>query len=430
VKIPEIIENQQRSAHAQRGMFLLFVFAGLIIASSSFAQNSFSVTLAWDPSPDPTVVGYNLFYGNYNGIYSQSINAGGATSATVTNIFPGITYFFVVTAYNSAGVQSDPSNQVMFRYGAGAPGSPGSVINATAFLSYSGDFNGDGKQDILWRNLQTGEVDIWYMNGSTVISKDRIANVSLDWTIAGIGDFTGSGMSDILWENTVDGTFVIWVMQGDSHVDYLFPSQGDQWSITGIADLDHSGRASILWRNIVTGDLIVWQSSGSLNFSGTRIGTATMDWNLIGTADFFGDGHPVLVWRSLSTGEVVAWRVSGGVITDQASLGTVSADWNVAGFGDFKGHGHQGILWRNALDGSVAAWQMHGFQSSAEWIHQGPLSQDWQIRATPSVNGNGVNSILWSNMTTGEQLLWESNGTNFSSPGVFDQVPSGWVTQP
>ncbi|MBV9131001.1 MAG: hypothetical protein JO298_11505, partial [Verrucomicrobia bacterium] len=31
---------------------------------------------------------------------------------------------------------------------------PGSV--PSAFLSYSGDFNGDGKQDILWRNTQTG----------------------------------------------------------------------------------------------------------------------------------------------------------------------------------------------------------------------------------------------------------------------------------
>ncbi len=73
---------------------------------------------------------------------------------------------------------------------------------------------------------------------------------------------------------------------------------------------------------------------------------------------------------------------------------------------------------------------MNGFQSSSEWIHQGPVSQDWRIRATPDVNGNGVNSILWSNMTTGEQLLWEWDGANFSSPGVFGQASPGWVTQP
>ena len=47
------------------------------------------------------------------------------------------------------------------------PVSTGPVI--TNFLSYSGDFNADGKQDILWRNTQTGEVRIWYMNGSTIL---------------------------------------------------------------------------------------------------------------------------------------------------------------------------------------------------------------------------------------------------------------------
>lgn len=154
---------------------------GLVFAFSPLARG---VTLAWDPSPDPTVVGYFLYYGNQSGNFSHSINAGSATSATVTDLTPGQTYYFVATAYNAAGIQSVPSNQVVFRLSAPGvpPPPPGSAIDATPFISYSGDFNGNGKQDILWRNLQTGEVDIWYMDGSTVLSKDRIANVSLDWT--------------------------------------------------------------------------------------------------------------------------------------------------------------------------------------------------------------------------------------------------------
>jgi len=59
----------------------------------------------------------------------------------------------------------------------------------TNFISYSGDFNGDGRQDILWRDTQTGEVRIWYMNGVTIASNDHVANVSLNWKIAGIGEF-------------------------------------------------------------------------------------------------------------------------------------------------------------------------------------------------------------------------------------------------
>ena len=33
-------------------------------------------------------------------------------------------------------------------------------------MAGTGDYNGDGKVDILWRNGQTGEVDFWFMVGS------------------------------------------------------------------------------------------------------------------------------------------------------------------------------------------------------------------------------------------------------------------------
>src|SRR5260370_3988064 len=54
---------------------------------------------------------------------------------------------------------------------------------SSTFLSFSGDFNGDGKQDILWRNTQTGEVDIWFMSGASVISKASVGVVGLDWKV-------------------------------------------------------------------------------------------------------------------------------------------------------------------------------------------------------------------------------------------------------
>ena len=382
-----------------------------------------NVTFVWDPSPDTSVTGYILYYGNFSGNYSESINVGANTFVTVPNLVPGKTDFFVVTAYNAAGVQSAPSNQVLLLANF-LTGGAGSAIAATPFISYSGDFNGDGKQDILWRNVETGEVDIWYMDGSSVISKDRIATVNNDWIIAGIGDFTGSGKSDILWENSVDGTFGIWVMDGNSYMGYAFPFQGDEWSIAGIADLTHSGRAGLLWRNIVTGELVAWNSVAPLDFVSTRIGADGVDWNLVGTADLFGDGNPALIWRNLTTGEVVVWRLNNSAIVDQASLGIVPLNWTIAGFGDFNGDGRQDILLYNSSDGSAVAWLMNGFAVSATWINQTPISQDWQITATPNVVGNNFNSILWSNIQTGEQVIWIPAGSGFSQSSIgFSPLP-------
>jgi kumamolisin len=306
-----------------------------------------------------------------------------------------------------------------------APATP-SVKN---FISYSGDFNGDGKQDILWRNTQTGEVRIWYMNGSAVLSNDHVATIGLEWKIAGIGDFNGDGMSDILWENTVDGSFVIWIMRGDNVSSYQYSSPGNEWSITGIADLDHNGMADILWRNVVTGAVQVWWSRSPLNFSSEFLGVAGLDWNLVGTADLLGDGLPEVIWRNQNSGEVRAWQLSGNSVIADVSLSVVPLNWQITGFGDFNGDGRDDIVWRNSLDGSVGVWIMNGFGAAAQWF-SGGVPPDWQVRATPRLYGTTVSSILWSNMATGQQEIWGIGGALFSGSTQIGVVDPAWIVQP
>ena len=69
----------------------------------------------------------------------------------------------------------------------------------------AGDFDGDGKADILWRNRTTGQDFIWLMNGGTITGSGSLGYVSSDWTIEGVGDFNGDGKADILWRNTTHG---------------------------------------------------------------------------------------------------------------------------------------------------------------------------------------------------------------------------------
>src|ERR1700722_12393775 len=305
----------------------------------------------------------------------------------------------------------------------------GSNLIPLSFLSSSGDFNADGKQDILWRDTQTGEVRFWYMNGSTILSNETVATVDLNWTVVGIGDFDGTGFSDILWKNANDGGFAIWTMRRDSAISHQFPSPGNQWSIAGVADLDHNGLADLLWRNVVTGEIRVWFSVSPLNFSSESLGNASPDWNLVGTADLFGNKLPELIWRNQNTGEVRAWQLNGNMIFANVSLGFAPLDWQIVGFGDFTGTGRQDILWRNTVDGSVDAWIMNGFTIAAQWFPTA-VTLDWQIRATPDVNGNGLNSILWSNVNTGQQVIWKSTGSNFLSEAPFGVAAPPWVVQP
>ena len=87
---------------------------GIFLVTQLPAFATQSVTLAWNPSTDPTVAGYNLYYGGASGNYTNTLSAGNATNLTVSGLVEGTTYYFAATTYSSSGVQSPFSNEVSY----------------------------------------------------------------------------------------------------------------------------------------------------------------------------------------------------------------------------------------------------------------------------------------------------------------------------
>jgi PKD repeat protein len=71
--------------------------------------------LAWDANPETDLAGYRLHYGTASGNYPQVVDVGDVTGYEVVGLEDGVTYYFAVTAYNTAGNQSDYSNEVTAR---------------------------------------------------------------------------------------------------------------------------------------------------------------------------------------------------------------------------------------------------------------------------------------------------------------------------
>ena len=108
-------------------------------------------------------------------------------------------------------------------------GSPGSVALDWTIAGI-GDFNADGRADILWRHT-SGVVYTWLMNGPSIIGTGSPGSVSPDWTIQGVGDFNGDGRADILWRHT-SGLVYIWLMNGTSMSGAGSPGSVDSsWTI-------------------------------------------------------------------------------------------------------------------------------------------------------------------------------------------------------
>jgi hypothetical protein len=88
----------------------------------------------------------------------------------------------------------------------------------------TGDFNGDGNTDILWRNYSTGENAVWLMNGTTELNSVLLRTIpaNLNWDIVGTGNFNGDGNTDILWRNYSTGENAVWLMNGTTELNSVY----------------------------------------------------------------------------------------------------------------------------------------------------------------------------------------------------------------
>ena len=89
----------------------------------------------------------------------------------------------------------------------------GAGVPADWQIAGIGDFGGDGNADILWQNT-SGQLALWQMDGANLINGGAVAGgaaVSADWHIAAVQDFNGDVKNDILWRND-SGAVAEWNM--------------------------------------------------------------------------------------------------------------------------------------------------------------------------------------------------------------------------
>lgn len=86
--------------------------------------------LSWDANSEPDTSGYKIYYGTASRSYGEPIDVANETTYTVAGLESG-TYYFAVTAYNSAGYESDLSSEVSKTFSDPASG----VVSGSALSS-------------------------------------------------------------------------------------------------------------------------------------------------------------------------------------------------------------------------------------------------------------------------------------------------------
>lgn len=284
--------------------------------------------------------------------------------------------------------------------------------------SWAGDFNGDGVDDILWRNNATGQGSIWYSaSAQSAANISRVTN--LQWRIAGVGDFDGDGKSDILWRNAVTGANTIW-RSGNSGTSLATTSvTNTNWEVHGVGDFDANGTDDIVWHNVTTGETALWPGADS-GAAVTLFRIGNLAWDIVGAGDFDGDGASDLLWRNPATGQNVAW-LAGDYLAQYVVAGVPGQAWRIVGIGDFQGDGKDDLLWRNVVEGRNTIWR--NASSAQSQAVAGVLRQTWQIMATGDYNGDGKSDVLWRDNWRGANTIWRSATASTAQPvtGVSNQ---------
>jgi len=307
------------------------------------------------------------------------------------------------------------------------------------FAATSADFNGDGFSDVLWRNNSTGENYIYPMRGTTVLGGEGYMRTVPDpnWKIVGFGDFDGDGRTDILWRNSTTGENYIYMMNGTAIANegYIRSVADRNWQVAGVGDFDGDGKDDILWRNAATGENYLYLMSAlNIRSEGYLRTVADTSWKIVAVADFDGDSKADILWRNAATGQNYVYPMNGtGIKTTEGYLRTVAnQNWQVAGVADLDGDGKADIVWRNAATGENYLYPMDGtIIKPSEAYFRTVADLNWQIAALGDYDGDGKSDLLWRNSSTGENYLYPMDGSTIKpGEGYFRTVPeTGWQIQ-
>lgn len=164
-----------------------------------------------------------------------------------------------------------------------------------------GDFNRDGKSDLLVRNRTSGANQIHLLNGTTMSSVANLTTTPPDscgWYVGAVADLNYDGWNDLVWHAPGCSQTSIWYMSGTNRIgNVAMQGVGPAYRLIGAGDLNRDTRPDLVWRELATGDAHIWLMNKITRQSGVVIPYPAANGEIAMVADYNNNGSPDFLVR-------------------------------------------------------------------------------------------------------------------------------------
>ncbi|KLD62698.1 FG-GAP repeat domain-containing protein [Dyella japonica] len=323
---------------------------------------------------------------------------------------------------------------------------PSTNANRNARISWQhvvDDINGDGTSDLLWVNPAGNQFAYWTLqdNGfSLTRSGYKTYNVTPGYVINAVGDFNGDGKADLMWTSPANDLY-LWTSTGNAFSSTYLGTYPAGWKLIGAGDVNGDGTDDLLWSNPDTCQFGYW-----LMKNGQRIGMSTYNVNcayhVAGVGYFRSPDKLDLVWTS-DANDVYLWRNNGTAFTSYF-VGNLPAGYHIAGVSNGLGTGgDMDLVLIDSDTGQMQVWTWQvqtdangnpigtTFTADANLSSTVPADDHINFATTAYASPNWT-SFVWSNSTGNAVNSTDNPGfltifpvRGFGEGGNFT-YPAGW----